>query len=56
MVLHKEYRRIGIDHVNTEIFGSDPSVNLETCVVYLSRCFVKVVALRMTNSLSEQFC
>jgi hypothetical protein len=54
IVLHKEYRWIGIDHVNTEILGSDPSLNLEACVdVYLSRSSVKVVALRRTSSLSE---
>jgi hypothetical protein len=34
MVLHKEYRWIGIDHVNTEILGSDPGVNKGLC-----RCF-----------------
>jgi hypothetical protein len=54
VVLHKEYRWIGIDYVNTEILGSDPSVNIEACVdVYLSRSSVKVAALRRTISLSE---
>ena len=42
MVLHKEYRWIGIDHMNTEILGSDPSVNTEACFnVYLSRSSAK---------------
>lgn len=54
MLLHKEYRWIDIDHVNTEILGSVPTVNTEACVdVYLSRSSVKVVASRRTNSLSE---
>jgi hypothetical protein len=45
---------LGIDHVNTEILGSDPTVNIEACVdIYLSSISVKVVALRRTNSLSE---
>jgi hypothetical protein len=42
MVLYKQYIWIGIDHVNTEILGSDPGVNTEACVdVYLSRSSAK---------------